>query len=296
VVINGGKIKIEPLNNRSFFISFKNFRHHYKDKVHMDLHIISLMVLIGEAGKMFHAKVKANVLKDVIDVTSPLVNEVKFNISKDAISLRAVDPAHVAMVDLLLKKDAFEEYNAEEIELGVDMDKFGSIMRLASSNDVVSLDFDQKQNRLVIQIGNLIRRMALIDTAGMPDPKMPNLELPGKVVIKASELNQGVKASESISDHLALTMKKDSFELFAEGDTDTVNLTLGKDMVLELTSNGKLKSLFSIDYFSNMIKTVKADEPVTIFLGNDNPTKVEFDVANNHGHVTYLLAPRIESE
>ena len=90
---------------------------------------------------MFHAKVKANVLKDIIDVTSPLVNEVKFNISKDTISLRAVDPAHVAMVDLLLKKDAFEEFNAEEIELGVDMDKFGSIMRLASSTDVVSLDF-----------------------------------------------------------------------------------------------------------------------------------------------------------
>lgn len=254
------------------------------------------LVLIGEAGKMFHAKVKANVLKDMIDVTSPLVNEVKFNISENDISLRAVDPAHVAMVDLLLKKDAFDEFKAEEIELGIDMDKFASIMRLAGSGDFVTIDFDQKQNRLVIQIGNLVRKMALIDTAGMPDPKMPNLDLPGKVILKASELNQGVKASEAISDHLAISMKKDSFELFAEGDTDTVNLTLSKDMVLELTANEKLKSLFSIDYFSNMIKSVKADEAVTIFLGNDNPTKVEFNIANEQGHVTYLLAPRIESE
>ena len=245
---------------------------------------------------MFHTKTKANVLKDIIDVTSPLVNEVKFNISKNDISFRAVDPAHVAMVDLTLKKDAFEEYQAEEMEMGVDLDKFASIMRLASSNDMVSLDFDQKQNRLVIQIGNLVRRMALIDTAGMPDPKMPNLDLPGKVVLKASELHQGVRASEAISDHLAITMKKDSFELFAEGDTDTVNLTLEKDKLLELTADGKLKSLFSIDYFSNMIKSVKSDGAVTIHLGNDNPTKVEFDVANEQGHVTYLLAPQIESE
>jgi len=176
------------------------------------------------------------------------------------------------------------------------MDKFASIMRLANSEQMVNLEFNQKQNRLVIQIGNLVRKMALIDTAGMPDPKMPNLDLPGKVVVKASELSQGVKASESISDHLAITMKKDSFQLYAEGDTDTVDLTIPKDMLIDLSTSEKVKSLFSIDYFSNMIKSVKANEAVTIHLGNDNPTKVEFNVAQSKGHVTYLLAPRIESE
>lgn len=245
---------------------------------------------------MFNAKVKAEILKGIIDVTSPLVNEVKFNITKDGISLRAVDPAHVAMVDLNLKNDAFEQYDATEMELGIDMDKFASIMRLANSGNSVSLEFDEKANRLIISIGNLVRKMALIDTAGMPDPKMPNLELPGKVVLKASEILQGVRASEAVSDHLSLTMNKDNFELFAEGDTDTVNLTLPKDILEDLSANGKYKSLFSIDYFSNMIKPVKSDEPITIYLGNDNPTRVEFDIADTKGHVTYLLAPRIESE
>lgn len=245
---------------------------------------------------MFNAKVKAEILKGIIDVTSPLVNEVKFNITKDGLSLRAVDPAHVAMVDLTLSNEAFEEYNASEMELGIDMDKFASIMRLANSANSVSLEFDEKANRLIITIGNLVRKMALIDTAGMPDPKMPNLELPGKVVLKASEILQGIRASEAVSDHLSLTMNKDSFELFAEGDTDTVNLTLPKDMLVDLSATGKYKSLFSIDYFSNMIKPVKGDEPITIHLGNDNPTRVEFDIAETKGHVTYLLAPRIESE
>ena len=57
---------------------------------------------------MFNAKVKSDILKALIDVTSPLVNEAKFNISKDGISLRAVDPAHVAMVELELTKTAFD--------------------------------------------------------------------------------------------------------------------------------------------------------------------------------------------
>jgi proliferating cell nuclear antigen len=125
---------------------------------------------------------------------------------------------------------------------------------------------------------------------------MPNLNLPAKVVIKASELTQGVRASETVSDHLALTVNKDNFELFAEGDTDTVNLKLPKDLLEELSTNSKCKSLFSIDYFANMIKPVRGEDPITMMLGNDNPIRVEFNIAENKGHVTYLLAPRIESE
>lgn len=245
---------------------------------------------------MFNAKVKSDVLKGIIDVTNPLVNEVKFNISPKGISLRAVDPAHVAMVDLQVKNDAFEEFKASEMELGIDMDKLSSIMRLSTTGDMVNIEYDEDTNRLIIKIGNIVRKMGLIDTAGMPDPKMPNLNLPAKVVLKASELLQGVRASETVSDHLAVTVNKDNFELFAEGDTDTVNLKLPKDMLNELTTNKKCKSLFSIDYFSNMIKPVHGENPVTMMIGNDNPIRVEFDIAENKGHVIYLLAPRIESE
>ena len=228
---------------------------------------------------MFNAKVKSEVLKGVIDVTSPLVNEVKFNINSKGISLRAVDPAHVAMIDLKIDNKAFEEYKADDMELGVDMDKLAGIMRLSTSGDMVFLEYDEKVNRLIVKIGNLVRKMSLIDTAGMPDPKMPNLDLPAKAIIKASEINRGVRASEAVSDHLAVTVDKENFELFAEGDTDTVNLKLPKDLLVELTAKGKYKSLFSIDYFSNMIKPIKGDDTVTIHLGNDNPVRVEFDIA-----------------
>ena len=245
---------------------------------------------------MFNAKVKSDILKGIIDVTSPLVNEAKFNITSKGISLRAVDPAHVAMVDLEIKRTAFEEYKSDEMELGIDLDKLSGIMRLANSGDIVSLEYDEKSNRLIVKIGNLVRRMGLIDTAGMPDSKVPNLDLPATAIVKASELSKGVRASEAVSDHLALTVDKDSFELFAEGDTDTVNLKLPKDLLIKLNSPGKFKSLFSIDYFGNMIKPVKGEDPITISMGNDNPIRVDFDIAEKKGHVTYLLAPRIESE
>jgi len=44
---------------------------------------------------MFKAKVKSEVLKGIIDVTSPLVNEVKLNINSKGISLRAVEISYL---------------------------------------------------------------------------------------------------------------------------------------------------------------------------------------------------------
>ena len=245
---------------------------------------------------VFKATVKADVIKAVVDVTRSLVEEAKFNITPKGVSLRAVDPAHIAMVYIEVKDTAFEEYKADEMELGIDIDKLSGILRLADSDSVISLEYDKKSNRLIVKIGNLVRRMGLIDTAGMPDSKMPTLDLPAKTVVRAGELSKGIRASEMISDHLALTVDKDKFELYAEGDVDTVNLTLSKDMLIELNSPDKYKSLFSIDYLSNMIKPVKSEDPVTILSGNDNPIKVDLDFADGKGHVTYLLAPRVESE
>ncbi|MCJ2520488.1 MAG: DNA polymerase sliding clamp [Candidatus Thermoplasmatota archaeon] len=245
---------------------------------------------------MFSAKIKSEVLREITDVISTLVDEAKFNISPDSLSVRAVDPAHVAMVDMSVDKAAFEEYKADEGELGIDLDKIKEVLRLARSGDVISLDHDEDRNRLVVHVGNITRQMSLVDTAGMSDPKVPNLDLPAKIVLRTNEMRQGIKASESVSDHIALVAHSDGFEMISEGDADTVRLDLPKDLLDELQCKEKVRSLFPLDYFSNMVKAISGTSTLTIHLGNDYPVRMEFTFAGENGRATYLLAPRIESE
>src|SRR5687767_9271616 len=75
-----------------------------------------LLRATGEEPRMLTARCKAEVLKKVLDATNPLVDEAKFKITPDGISLKAVDPAHVAMIDLQLRKAAFLEYKADDME------------------------------------------------------------------------------------------------------------------------------------------------------------------------------------
>ncbi len=245
---------------------------------------------------MFAAKIRSEVLRELTDVISTLVDEAKFNLAPDSLTVRAVDPAHVAMVDLSVEKGAFEEYKADEGELGIDLDKIKEVLRLAKAGDVIQMDHDEDRNRLVIHVGNITRQMSLVDTAGMSDPKVPNLDLPAKIVVRTEEVRQGIKASESVSDHIALVAHADGFEMVSEGDADTVRLDLPKDLLDEIQCKEKVRSLFPLDYFSNMVKAIGGSSTVSIFLGNDYPVRMEFALAGDSGKATYLLAPRIESD
>jgi proliferating cell nuclear antigen len=245
---------------------------------------------------MFQAKVKAETLKGIVDVVSTLVDEAKFNINSKGLALKAVDPAHVAMIDMKIEMAAFEEYNADDTELGIDLDKVKEVLRLSKSGDLISLSQDEEKNRLVMAVGNVTRRMNLVDTTGMSDPKVPNLNLPAKVAVSSEELQKGIKAAESISDHIALTATPDGFEMLSEGDTDSVSLKLAKDLLVSLECKETVRSLFPLDYFSNMIRAIPGGTVVSMSLGNDYPVKLEFTIADGKGTVNYLLAPRIESD
>lgn len=244
---------------------------------------------------MFQAKIKSEVLKEAIDVLSTIADEGKFNLTKDGITTKVVDPAHVAMLDLTLNKKAFEEYKADECTLGIDIDKLKDVIKLAGSGETVEIRHDEDKNRLILNIGNITRRMALIDTEGVSEPKVPSLTLPALLIINTDEAKRGVKASEPVSDHVELKASPDGFEMTAKGDTDTVILKLHNDLLEKLDCKETVRSLYSLDHLSKMVKTVSSPN-IGLHIGNDHPIDMDFDIADGNGHVRFLLAPRIESE
>jgi proliferating cell nuclear antigen len=245
---------------------------------------------------MMNGKVRSEVLREVIDIVSTLVDEAKFNITKEGLSLKVVDTAHVAMLELSISKDAFDEFKFEPIQVGIDIDKVKEVLKLARPGESIDIKLDENKNRLMLGVGNVTRWMSLVDTGGMSDPKVPNLNLPAKVSVKIDELRQGIRASESVSDHITLKANPEGFEIVSEGETDSVNLKLSKDLLERIECKEPVKSMFPLDYFSNMVKSISSSQSVTLLLGNDYPVKMEFEISAGKGKGMYLLAPRVETE
>ncbi len=245
---------------------------------------------------MFKAEIKSETLKGLVNIISTLIDEVKFTITPEGMTLKAVDPAHVAMIELKVGAKAFESYSASETEIGLDLDKVKMVLKLAGQGDLIAMEQDESKGRFVFTIGNITRSMSMVDTSSMSDPKVPQLSLSANAVILVDQLQKGIRAAESISDHIALRADPGFFELSCEGDTDDASLKLKGSDVESLEVPSAVHSLFPLDYFSNLVKAIPAGTKVKVELDSDFPVKLVFGLANGEASVVYFLAPRIESD
>ncbi|MGI0155963.1 MAG: DNA polymerase sliding clamp, partial [Thermoplasmata archaeon] len=204
------------------------------------------------------------------------------------------DPSHVAMLVLKLHQGVFEEFTGESTELGVDVEKLKEVLRLSKPGDVIDFQFDGK-NRLVASLGRVTRQMAVVDPAGITDPKVPNVSPPASVTVKTEDLRQGIRGSESFTDHVTLTLEPDAFTMHSEGETDQLDLRIAKENVTKLDVKEAVKSMYPLDFFSAMVKSISAED-TTLHVGNEYPLKVEFAMSQGRGEGRYLLAPRVEED
>lgn len=244
---------------------------------------------------MFEVEVKVETLKSVFSILTPIVGEIKLVANEEGWNIKAVDPAHVAMVDLKLSSEAFEKYEIEPMELGLNVERMLEHLKGAKSDDTVHMKLDT-DNRLVVFMSNLTLKMPLVDSSGFSDPKVPNLALPVGLKLNSGELLKALKVSASISDYITFDCTEDKLVMTSSEDLSSMTLELFKDKEYEEINFEKpAKSSFSLDYFSQLMKGIGNNRDISIFLGISYPLKMEFEFADENGHARYLLAPRIES-
>ena len=247
---------------------------------------------------MFKAIVGASTFQDALDSVSVLVDECKIRLNEEELSIRAVDPANVGMVDLTLEAAAFESYEADGGVIGVNLARLEDIAGMANSGDLIHLELDEETRKLHIEIDGLSYTLALIDPDSIrQEPDIPDLDLAAEIVVEGAQIDRGIKAADMVSDHIRLRVDEtdEAFFIEAEGDTDDVDLRLPREDLIALTA-GPADSLFSLDYLKDMNKAIPGDAEVTIELGEEFPVKLHYGFAEGLGNVTFMLAPRIQSD
>ncbi len=252
--------------------------------------------------RRFEFSVEAATIKAFVAQLEHLVDEVRVHVTRDGWHVLAVDPAHVAMVDLRVDRIDGSERRDDvlgriegEVEFGLDLTKMKEVLRLAKKDDTVHIVVDlpdaEDKDRITVEVGHATRTIATIDTADLADPRVPALNLPAKVTMAAEDLLEAMKALESVTDHVRLSVTRDGLTVLGEGDVDKVSLDFrhGEQCEVEMTGD-RHTSLFPLDYFQAFLKVVKAEQLV-LRLGTDYPVRADWDGATKG---TYLLAPRIE--
>ena len=94
---------------------------------------------------------------NLINIISELVTEVRLKITKEGMSLVALDPANVAMVHFSMPAELFSKFEVEKDEvLGVNLDNLNAVLRRCGMGS--SLTLAREENTLKLSIHDKIKR------------------------------------------------------------------------------------------------------------------------------------------
>ena len=95
-------------------------------------------------------------LTRVVEIISELVTEVRIKIDERGMSITAMDPANVSIVNFKISKNAFSQFEVGNEILGINLENLKQILKRCGA--VSSLILEKEENLLKILIQDKIKR------------------------------------------------------------------------------------------------------------------------------------------
>jgi len=235
---------------------------------------------------------EAKYIKSIIDVLGKLVDEVAFKITPEAVIVKAIDPARVALIDIYLPSTAFLEYEVqEEITAGLSTGNLSKLLKKVKKGDKFVMEVSEETVKIVIDA--LVRRTYKFRNLDVPVPEIPeaSLEFNVEAQLLVDVIKHAIKDAETVGDLLELEAT-DENTLYLRGRGVTITetkLTTDMPALMELIVKEPSKSAYQLEYLKHVVNLSKIAELAVIRFSTDMPMELEFSLSE--GRVKYLLAP-----
>lgn len=229
---------------------------------------------------------------EIISIISELVTEVRLKISKESVSLTALDPANVAMAYFNIPADLFSQYNVNSDEtLGVNLDSLKAVLRRCGPSSTLLLE--TSENTLKLSIQDKIKRdftLALIDIEG-DEKEMPKWEFKSVIKMDSTALAEVIEDCAIVSDACTFIAEPNKFIVEAHG-LNSARIEFSSDEIEIHSDNSTAR--FSVEYLMKFMKGTKVSDKVSINFSDNHPMRINFPTGNVL--LSFVLAPRVEQE
>lgn len=227
-----------------------------------------------------------------------LVEEATFDVSNDGISFRAMDPSHVALVDLFWPAGAFEKFDCGKPDkFTVRVEDFAKLIRRADSRDSIEIS-RQGSESLALKIGTKREfELHLIESSQASTP-LPKLNYNSKFTILEPAFDRVLNDISVVSNHITIEAKKEKLVFSGKGDTGKASVVLERasQEVPELEVKEESKATYSIEYLLKITKAAgSASDMISFEYSSKMPLRMAFKLGQkDDGRIHFYLAPRVQ--
>ena len=233
---------------------------------------------------------EAGVFKRPVDAIATFISEGNFRFSDKGISLRAVDPSQIVLVDCFIDKDSFQNYDLEPTYVGVDVIELSKMLARSMPDDKLLMDVDDSEITLTLE-GEFSRKfhLPLIDVSeAEKEVTIPTQDFDAKVQINARLFKEALKDAHLFGSSVVLKVKNNEFKIEAKGSQGALHTVSKQGNLIQVHSNMEAVSKYSLNFLTNVIKEADNDSTVLLEFKTDAPMKVSYTIGR--AKMQYYLA------
>jgi proliferating cell nuclear antigen len=239
--------------------------------------------------------------KIISQAIQTMVDEATFDVSQDGIRFKGMDPARVALVDLLWPAQSFERFECHKPdEFTVLIEDFAKLLKRAENKDSVEISRQASDSLSLKFLGGYSRefKLHLIEPRQNGSTPLPKLAFDSRFVVSQVSFAQALADVSTISNQLTISTTEDRILFSGKGDAGKAQVTLlkGSVDVREIVVTGEAKesvTTYNIEYLTKITKAVGGiSDSVKLEYSSKMPLRLEFSLSGG-GRIHYYLAPRI---
>ena len=216
-----------------------------------------------------------------------------FEVKKNGIQIRSVDPYDFCYVDINLPPSLFDGYkiNSKTFSFGVDLGKIGPIVRNIGSKELfLEIADNSLQIKLVNGWATNYKLNWLEDDSDLPDPLKQNYT--AKVTIPSTDFLNIIKDASTVSREIEFEVDEKELRVSAtkQGFTYSTKLEFKKRLQYKIELKKKsAKSSAILDYLRTLSEIIIKCKEVELNLGDNLPLRLNLKYSGG-GTFTFIIS------
>lgn len=247
--------------------------------------------------------IQSNAFKILIEALKEILTDTCIEIDETGLKITAMDTSHIVLVHLKLDANNFEYYQCtKKISIGVNMLNFHKLIKTINSNDTLSFIIDSQDiNHLIVKIENseknskTIYKLNLLDIDSQAISIDP-VEFNSVITLPSIDFQKIIRDMNNLSDFVEIRNINKQLYFSCKGDfcnQETIisdSTVENKCKVQSKTHDEIIQGFFHLKYMTMFTKCTNLCNTVELYLKNDYPIIVKYEVASL-GSLKLCLAP-----
>jgi proliferating cell nuclear antigen len=241
--------------------------------------------------------VQASSFKAAFEVLKDILNDVNMYFTPDGVKILTLDTARVALVDLELHADNFEEYECvEPITAGINITNTFKLLKTISNTDTLTVEINNK-DVMNIFIENPVKKtntkfeLKLLDI-DEDHIQVPEVPVTITTIMPSIDFQRICRDMNNLASELIISRNTDKLVISCEGDFANQETVITCPNEIDTTCTGK----YSLKYLNIFTKATGMCSNVQIMHEEKNRFLIlQYNVANL-GDIKFYLATKADQD